>query len=204
LTSLGTITPFFSTFVIIVTVDIGVIDTNCRIAVESLAHVLIVIFDRCKYTTLSRVTVVISASIVIIANDKSGYTSNIWVTGVRVAFVIIFAIFRDISNYTSLVGFTMRFMTIIRGNTIVRNINVITSRVRTAVIFSTFVIIVTFYCCIFTRVVIVTFRVTRIYSTFIVIVTVYCIVLASGMIIARNRMAGILIFASMGSVLTTT
>jgi hypothetical protein len=204
LTSHRTFTPVFSTFVIIVAVHIGVIDTSRRITVEGLALVDVVIFNRSKDTSYSTVTIVFSASIVVIANDKSGYTSNIWFTGVIVALVVIFATVRDISNYTSSVSFTVRFMTVIRSNTLVRNINEITSRVRTTVVISTFVTIVTFYLCILTRVFFGTFWVTRLISTGIIIVTIHCIVLASPKRIARNRVAGILIFANVGSVLTTT
>jgi hypothetical protein len=172
--------------------------------VEVLTLVVVVIFNRSMNTTDSTVTIVIGTSIVVIANDKSGYTSNIWLTGVIVALVIIFATVRDISNYTSLFGFTVRFMTVIRSNTFVRNINKITSRVRTTVIISTFVTIVTFYLFILTRIFFVTFGVTRLFSTGIIIVAIYCVVLASPKRIARNWVAGILIFANVRSVLTTT
>jgi len=172
--------------------------------VEVLALVSVVIFNRSIDTADITVTVVFSAFIVVIANDKSGYTSIFWITRVIVALIIIFATVRNISNYTSLFLITVRFMTVIRSNTFVRNINEITSRVRTTVIISTFVTIVTFYFFILTRVFIVTFGVTRLVSTGIIIVTIYCIVLASPKRIASNRVAGILIFANVGIVLTTT
>jgi len=172
--------------------------------VEVLALIYVGIFNRSKDTTGVTVTGVISASIVVIANDKSGYTSILWVTRVIVALIIIFTTVRDISNNTSLFSITLRVMTVIRSHTLRRNINVITSRVRTTEIISTFVTIVTFYLCILTRVGIRTVGVTRIISTGIIIVTVYCIVFASQNRIASNRVAGILIFANVGSVLTTT
>jgi len=167
------------------------------------ALVVVVIFNRSIDTTHSSLTIVLCTSIVVIANDKSGYTSNIWFTGVIVALVIIVATVRDISNYTSSFRVTVRFMTVIRSNTFLRNINEITSRVRTTVIISTFVTIVTFYWFMLTRVTFGTVRVTRIFSTGAIIVAFYCIVLASPHIITRNRMAGILVFTNVGSVLTT-
>jgi len=172
--------------------------------VEVLALIYVGIFNRSKDTTGVTVTGVISASIVVIANDKSGYTSILWVTRVIVALIIIFTTVRDISNNTSLFSITLSVMTVIRSNTLRRNINVITSRVRTTEIISTFVTIVTFYLCILTRVVIITVGVTRIISTGIIIVAVYCTIFASRNRIASNRVAGILIFANVGSVLTTT
>jgi len=144
--------------------------------VEGLALIDVVIFNRSKDTSDRSVTFVFSASIVVIANDKSGYTSNIGFTGVIVALIIIFATVRDISNYTSFVRFTVRFMTVIISNTVGRNINEITSGVRTTVVISTFVIIVTFYFFILTRVFFVTVRVTRFFSTGVVIFAIYSIV----------------------------
>jgi hypothetical protein len=172
--------------------------------VEVLALIYVGIFNRSKDTTGVTVTGVISASIVVIANDKSGYTSILWVTRVIVALIIIFTTVRDISNNTPLFSITLSVMTVIRSNTLRRNINVITSRVRTTEIISTFVTIVTIYLCILTRVGIRTVGVTRIISTGIRIVAVYCIVFTSQNRIASNRVAGILIFTNVGSVLTTT
>jgi len=172
--------------------------------VEVLALVFVVIFNRSIDTTDITVTFVFSASIVVIAINKSGYTSIFWDTRVIVALIIIFATVRNISNNTSLFGITVRFMTIIRSNTFRRNINEITSRVRTTVIIGTFVIIVTFYLGILTRAFVATVGVTRLFSTGIIIVAIYCIVLASPKRIASNRVAGILIIANVGNVLATT
>jgi len=172
--------------------------------VEVLALIDVVIFNRSKDTSDRSVTLVFSTSIIVIANDKSGNTSNIWFTGVIVALVIIFATVRDISNYTSLIRVTVRFMTIISSNTIGRNIIEIASGVRTTVIISTFVIIVTFNFGILTRVSFGTVRVTSFFSTGVVIFTIYGIVLASPKRIARNRVAGILIFANVRSICATT
>jgi general stress protein CsbA len=172
--------------------------------VEVLAFIDVVIFNRSKDTTNRSITIVFSTSIVVIANDKSGYTSNIWITGVIVALIIIFATIRDISNYTSLIRFTVRFMTVIIGNTFGRNINEITSRVRTTGIIGTFVIIVTFYGFILTRVFFCTVRVTSFFSTGVPIVAIYCFIIASPNRITRNRVASILIFADVRCVCTTT
>jgi hypothetical protein len=146
---------------------------------EFKAEVGISIFNSRVNTANIRIAIIISASIIVIARYWNRSTSIIFITVIFVALIIIVTSIGGISDYTSFIFIASGIVTFIRANTLIRDIGINTSRVRAAIVLSTFIIIITFYIFVFTRPVFSAFSVTSIDSTFVVIITVNFNIIAS-------------------------
>jgi hypothetical protein len=170
---------------------------------EIKAEIGISIFNRSVNTSFIRVAIVISASIVVVTEYRDRGTSVIRTTIIGITLIFIVTSIRSISQNTSFLGIAMGIMTIIRTFTLIRDINIDTSRVRATIIFSTFIIIIAFYLFVFTRPELSTIGITSFSGTFVIIITVNFTILTSVVGITSYWMTSIFVFTNIRFIFTT-